>query len=234
MIKQSELFHRATKTAAGESLTNWFQNLDPQLKKTLIRGAAGAAVGGATTGGIAAMTPRDKKDKHAIRNQALLGAILGGTGAAALPAGFGMLGNGMHFRGEQKKPLTAAAVDAPIKGLAHHPLTVALPTVAAIKAKDSLGALRYAMTHPATGTAEGAEGAVADVAAPALTRMREALGGEHAEKFWTTPHGRLHNYTRALKETKGPAMHPTRGRLAMIPAGLLAGYLADKYLQGKY
>ena len=282
MIKQAELtaaLNKPVKSAAGNAIGKWFRDLSPDVKNTLLRGSVGASLGAAATGGVAALTPHDREDRHAVRNQALLGAILGGTGAAALPLGGRLLGSGIRLQGESHKPIGARAIDTGLGAVARHPFSIALPAAAAYHAKDSLGALRYAMTHEKVpdkeklmeiwhrgrwdeymrhgkpGFESGAirdmtpspaelehgrakflsnAGAVSDVKASPITRLSEAMRGPAAEEFWNTPHGRLHNFARATEKHPGPHMQPTRGRIKMIPAALLAGYIADRYLKGTY
>ena len=74
-----------TKTAAFE----WLKDMDP-IHRALLVGAGGAALGGAALGGLRASRPLDEEEgetkakrRSAVISQALLGALLGGTGGAA-------------------------------------------------------------------------------------------------------------------------------------------------------
>lgn len=215
---------------ASGALKGWFENLNPDVKRTLVRGLAGAAVGGAATGGIAALTPRDREDRRGVIGPALTGALLGGTAAAALPTGLKMLGGGIRFSGEPDRPVGAQALGTLAEPFASNPLTTAAGVGTAWAGKDSLRALYHAMNNSTRPGAGVTPGAVKDTAAPVLTRLREALSGPAAKKFWSLP--------RDIDMGKfGPnmtRMRYSRGRLALIPLAIGAGIVGDKYLKGEW
>lgn len=171
MIKQADLNQVLGSLGnsvndAGSSLRTWYSKLDPTLRNTLLRGLAGAAVGGVATGGIAAMTPRDEDDRKSVLGPALLGALLGGGTAAALPIGAKLLGSGIRFKNESRRPAGAKTVEALGAPIVTNPLTVGLPAYTAYRQRHAISTLLNAMTNPKV---------VKDVGAPALRRMTAAL-----------------------------------------------------------
>lgn len=215
---------------AGSALKQWYGGLNPDARSAIVRGLAGAAVGGATTH---MLTPREKGKSKAL-SPALLGALLGGGAAAGIPAGLKMMGNGINFGGE-KRPLALRALEAPGDAAFNHPLTTALPIAAGFRAKDAIGNLHHAMTTRAgTGAAADTGGAVADTAAPFFKRLREALIDNG---YWKGM--RNGNYERisaqALQRNPGvTGIRGGRARLAAIPLALLLGLAGDKYLKGQW
>lgn len=122
-----ELLRRAGGTAkdtasgAGSALAGWYGGLDPELKKTVLRGAAGAGAGALLTGGIAAATPRDRDRKGGIVTPALTGALMGGIGAAGLPVGLKMMTGRLKFPQEKKKPMVDRMSDGAMAPFLRNP-----------------------------------------------------------------------------------------------------------------
>jgi len=118
---------------AGSSISNWYEELNPDLKKTVMRGTLGAGAGALLTGGIAAMTPHDPERKRPVLTPALTGALMGGIGAAGLPVGWKMMTGGIKLPGERKKPLLDRGTDAVMNPMLHNLGTTAGGVYAAKK-----------------------------------------------------------------------------------------------------
>lgn len=94
-----EMLSRAGSTISdgaknlGSSVSDWYSNLNPTVRNSVLSGLAGAGVGALASGGLAAATPDDPGNREGkdVMSNALLGALLGGTAGAALPAGIGLL-----------------------------------------------------------------------------------------------------------------------------------------------
>jgi len=76
--------------------------MDPELRATILRGLLGAGAGATALGLSHALNPRDPDERGGIGRKALLGAILGGTGAVAIPTGLKMLGGGIQLPNEKR------------------------------------------------------------------------------------------------------------------------------------
>ena len=216
---------------AGSAIKGWYENLNPEVTRTMLRGLAGAAIGGATTGGIAALTPRDREDRRGVLGPALTGAILGGTGAAALPLGLKLIAGGVKFKGEPARPAGARTLENAVDPLLSNPLTTTGAVAGGALSMDSLRALAHAMTHTATNPGHPLSGAVSNTGAPVLQRLREALRGPHAEQFWSQ------NRNWKLAPVADDAKHfirYSRGKLALLPLAVLAGMAGDRYLKGRW
>ena len=211
-------------------IASWYASLDPEIKGNILKGLAGAAVGGGAAATISALTPQDRERKRGILGPALLGALLGGGSAVALPAGLKMLNNGgVTFPGETSKPVGSKLLDKAVDSTVfEHPIALGAGAGAAWKFRDSIRALGYGMSH-SKGLA-GAPGAVSNTAAPVLQRLKETLSGPGAKAFWDAPKDA---YMRTLARGK-PGIFTSRGRLAMIPAAIAAGIVGDKYLKGQW
>lgn len=228
MIKQADINQllgglKDTASDAGGALKDWFANLSPDTKSTMVRGLAGAAVGGAAGHYL---TPDDPDPRHKpVMSPALLGALLGGGAAAAIPAGLKMMGNGIKFESEHKRPLGLRMAEKPGDIAMNNPLATALPAFAAWKARDAFGNMRNAVT-----SAE--HGAVADVTAPLHRRVPEALMNQ---EYWHTPRDiRFRPLSDKAIENGLTGIRGGRGRMAAIPLALLAGLAGDKYLKGQW
>ena len=132
---------------AGQGLKDWYSNLNPDVRSGILRGLAGAAVGGAATGGIAAATPHDPADRKAVVNPALMGALLGGTGAALAPVGAKLLSGGIHFAGEPKRPAGAKVVEALGAPIVNHPLATLALALGLYKGRNSISTLSRGMNQ---------------------------------------------------------------------------------------
>lgn len=110
---------------AGGAIKNWYQNLNPDARNAVMRGLIGAGVGGALTGGVAAMGKHDPEEKRPVLGPALLGALLGGGAGAALPYGMKLLSDRAQFPGESKRPGGASALEALTKPFLTNPATTA-------------------------------------------------------------------------------------------------------------
>lgn len=211
-------------------IASWYARLDPEVKGNILRGLAGAAVGGGAAATISALTPQDRERKRGVLGPALLGALLGGGGAVAVPAGLKMLNNGgLTFPGETSQPAGSKLLDKTLDSTVFkHPAALLAGGGAAWKFRDSIRALGHGMSH-SKGLAV-APGAVANTAAPVLRRLKETLAGPGAKAFWDAPKD---VYMRRIGLGK-PGILTSRGRLAMIPAAIAAGIVGDKYLKGQW
>ena len=107
---------------AGASIKDWYDKIDPEAKKAVLRGLIGAGVGGLATGGMAKMTPHDPEERRPVMGPALLGALLGGTAAAGLPYGLKLLSGDTGIPGLQdRKPAMSRFTDLMAYPIAHHP-----------------------------------------------------------------------------------------------------------------
>lgn len=136
-------------TDAGSAISKWYSNVDHTVPNTLMHGLAGAAIGGALTGGIAAATPHDSAAKHTVIKPALLGALLGGIGGVALPLGGKMLGSGIRFPNESRRPAGSKAVSNIGAFALSNPATIAGGTWAGLRGYNSVEALERATKDPA-------------------------------------------------------------------------------------
>ena len=233
---------------ASDSIKQWFSGVNPEAKKAIIRGLAGAALGGAVTGGIAAGTPHDPADHSSVVSPALLGALMGGTAAAGVPAGLGMLRGNLHLNSEPRRPAGARAADMLLSPLVQHPLAATGAGISAFAARDALPVLFTGMVRQKPGT---------NVWRRFVRALRD---DEHWEASQRGVHKNTHidaemakmpekilekdipaftqRAAHLARETRIglPRILPraNRGRLALIPAAIAAGALGDKYLKGEY
>lgn len=200
---------------AGSNLQQWYGNMDPEAKKAILRGLIGAGIGGAATGGMAAATPHDSEEKRPVMGPALLGALLGGTAAAALPYGAKLIGGSTNLPGlKDRKPAGSKLVDA-----------LTYPASEHLGALGGLGAGYVLGPHNLKNLA----------AARRLMygKLKHPLPMPGASRFAEA--GRfLKDYGKALPKAFGPGQGRALKGLAGVPAGLLLGLLADKYMKGEY
>lgn len=108
---------------AGGAIKSWYENLNPDMKNTVMRGLLGAGVGGALTGGIAAMGKHDPEQKNPVMGPALLGALMGGVAGAGIPYGLKLLSNNVQFPGEEGRPGGAGILESLGKPFVTNPAT---------------------------------------------------------------------------------------------------------------
>ena len=128
----------------ADSIQDWYQGVNPDVKKTIMRGLAGAVAGGGSVAALRALTPRDPEisvGKH-ILSPALLAALLGGGAAAGLPAGLKMLGGGIKFEGEKPRTGGAKALDSIIGPMVRNPATTAGAAIGTAKAPAAAKAFK--------------------------------------------------------------------------------------------
>lgn len=127
MIKQALTLRDIQGSAAdaGDKIKGWYENVNPEARKAVLRGLAGSAIGAGLLGSIAAAAPSGDADYVAgpAWGPAALGAILGGTAAAGLPAGLRYISGGMQLPGEKKQrsasnTLAGAILSNPGKAIA--------------------------------------------------------------------------------------------------------------------
>lgn len=219
--------------AAGNSIKNWYGALNPDLKSTLMHGLAGAAIGGAATGGLASTIPEDRENPRAVVNQALLGAILGGTAGLGVSAGSKMLKGQLGLMKEDPQPLLGRATDAVTNTAISNALPLAGLGAGLYKTRDTRKALGEILRKEVPGHIEipslmrKGPGAAKDT----LERLRAAFAPENAD-LWRKDRD-------AFGKVLGPRsrsapMRYGKGKLAWLPALVAAGFMADRYVKGKY
>ena len=201
---------------AGSSITDWYNKIDPEAKKALLRGLVGAGIGGAATAGMAAGTPKDPDEKSHVMGPALLGALLGGGAAAGLPYGAKLMSGAASLPGmNDRKPLGSRGLDMMTYPVSHHPLLTA-------------------------GLAAGAYGLMGQ-GGKGLQAARKLIGKVPAGGSKV---GTLINFFKAYGKAVPKALVPPAGAAARepgtlrgmfgIPAGIAAGTVGDKLLEGEY
>ena len=193
---------------AGQAIQGWYGGLNPDLKSALLRGLVGAGVGAGVTGGIAALTPRDREDRRSVVGPALLGALLGGGGAAALPYGMRMLSGGIKFAPEPGRSAGAKVVESLLHPVVENPLATAGLGYGAWTSRTSWSELAKrlrtaSMIHPN---------------ASAAARL------SHVWKRWPE------EVMRSGQRVKVPP----KLKLLLAPILMGLGATGDKYLRGEY
>lgn len=110
-----------------DAITDWYKNIDPEAKQTLMRGLAGAGAVGTGVAALRALTPKDPEtstSKH-ILGPALLAALLGGGASAGLPHGLKMLSGDIRLEKEKPRSGASKAIDKVVEPMARNPLTTA-------------------------------------------------------------------------------------------------------------
>lgn len=212
-----------------DRLKNWYTGLDPVAKGAILRSLAGAAVGGGLTGGLAMMTPRDPEEKRwkSVLSPAMLGAVLGGVGAAGMPVAEQMFGGQLRLSGEKRRPLMTSATDSLLGVPINHP---------AATAGTVLGGLAYgANTAPAFHSeAGGVSKLLGHIRHGRFGAIRDAYqsgAGKHI--------GGLQG-VEALTKKFSPeqiaslARRNYHGGAAALIAAPIAGLILDKYIRGDY
>ena len=222
---------------AGKALSGWYNSIPEELRHTVTRGLVGAGAGAALTGGLAAASGHaDREHAHDVKGTALLGAMLGGTAAAGLPLGMKLLSGGVGLGHEEKKPLTGRIGDKALGGVLRHPALIAGGAVGAGYPRSVSAWPQLWQTLKET----------RDTGMSFQQRLRYALAtmkekadvGEHLsspgfQNYEATMKQELQAAGKRLNIRAGMKnVHP--GRLAILPAALGAGYMADKYIKGDY
>ena len=225
---------------AGSSISKWYGGLNPDVRNTLARGLLGAGAGAAITGGMSAMVDAgDPEHKRDIKGQALMGALLGGTAAAGLPAGLKLLSGSGRFGGEDRKPLAGRMGDAAVGGVLNHPAAAVggALAVAHSLSRNVWGQLYDEMRD--NRPAEAAGVSKVERIKAAIRKMShkhdisQTVAHPSFKDIAKSSRGRaLLEKVQALKLRPGRHIHP--GRLAVIPAAVGGGMLLDKYLKGEY
>lgn len=243
------------KTANYKSsdITSWYQSLDPAVRDAAVRGLIGSAVGAGALGGVSAATSTGDHQTKRVLGNALMGALLGGVGAAGVPAGWNMITGKTRLPGEHNKPIISRSIDMLGQPFTTHPATTAGLGVGAYFGMAGRVPLREAW-------------------GPALNLMKDKADAAHyAAPYHAKPLSNTSNKLRALvymylnpdkamaegatakqmlssknmavaagKEVgpfvKDLATHTGKGvrGLYALPVALGAGWLLDRYLKGKY
>jgi hypothetical protein len=85
-------------SGATDAVKNWYGQQDPNVRATILRSLIGAGTGATALGLAHHMGTQDPDDRTTWKQKALLGALLGGTAAAAIPMGWN------YLRGKQRLP----------------------------------------------------------------------------------------------------------------------------------
>lgn len=249
---------------AGGSIKDWYNNLNPEMRSAVMRGLAGAGVGALATGGLAHMSPHDPEARHPVMGPALMGALLGGGTAAALPYGLKLLANKAQMPGESEQSIGATAMDKLVGLVGGNP-------AATVGTAAGAGSLIHAMSKRKNPAFKGKPDQPQYVDSP-LRQAWESTGGA-AQPAKRGVLDIMHDLTdpakrnAAIQELKGfgrksvkPGTYaasakeiPGKGinfakrvrdtwrkdpagkwSLAAIPAGLGVGHILDKYLKGEY
>lgn len=230
-----DVLHRMGDTATSglsgtsDRIRDWYANLDPIARSAILRGLAGAAVGGGITGGLAMMTPKDPEEKRwkSVLSPTLLGAVLGGVGAAGLPVAEQMFAGQLGFSGEKRKPFMTSATDSLLGVPIHHP---------AATAGTVLGGLAYGANtapsfHEAAGGLRNLLGHVRHGRFGAIGDAYHAGALKHMDDLKEVP---------SLVNKFGPnqiaslARKGYHGGTAALIAAPIAGLILDKYIKGDY
>lgn len=206
-------------------ITSWYQSLDPTLRDAAVRGLIGSALGAGTLGGVSAATSTGEHNTKRVVGNALMGALLGGAGAAGVPLGLSMITGKTKLPGEKGKPIVSRGID-----LLAQPFT----------------------SNPVTTAGLGVGGYMAATGYPHIRQAAQEVLGKHPNpKFVDKLRAVLHvarnpstlesgpEIARMLKNEattvagRGLARTAARGLYA-LPVGLGAGWLLDRYLKGKY
>lgn len=145
MVKRAASFGQGTtKSAADDNMlsrvSDWYSILDPG-QKALARGLAGATVGGVTSTLLAGRSPDPEDRRHRLA-PALMGATLGGLGAAALPEGLRLVSN---LSGRTPSKLRPSPLASTGRFVDNNAVTLAAGTGAALASHGAIGALIQGM-----------------------------------------------------------------------------------------
>lgn len=229
MIKQADIGQmldglKDQASGAGSQLMKWYGGLNPEVRGAVVRGLAGAAVGGAAGRFLA---PEDEKGRKGL-SPALLGMLLGGGTAAALPLGLKMMGNGIKFKSETDRPLGLRALEAPGSFALNHPFAVGLPALAGWHNSDAFGLLAHGVRQ------QGGAG-TGTVLQKGMNLARNTGKTLTDSNFWNQK--RYWNF-EPIKGKPAAGVMPLRGggraRMATVPLALLLGLAGDKYLKGQW
>ena len=201
---------------AGSNLREWYNGVDPEARKAMLRGLVGAGVGAAATGGMAAATPHDPDERHPVMGPALLGALMGGGAAAGIPYGLKMMAGETRLPGmADRKPAGAHAMDVLTYPLSNH-----------LGATVGAGAGAYGLFAHNGKAFRGAKTLMDAARTPGVAAAPGRVGA-------------IIDFLKTYGKASLTSLHPrasSAGRLGLlgIPAGLAVGALADKYMQGEY
>jgi len=238
---------------AGSNISEWYEDLNPEVRNAVIRGGAGALGGAALGGGLNYFhnRARDPEDRTSSLSPALLGALLGGGAAIALPAGLKMLTGQTRFPTERRPSLVSRGVSGVLSPVTAAPLPTAGGLVGAEFTRrnwDIIGqALRDAKFKGGKKILPGLTGKTR------MARMGQRLhpsrlkryGQAGAQAMKTKNMQKAVHAVRGVSKGKGMAkvvsdpklLHKwtSSGKtgLVAIPLGLALGALGDQYLKGR-
>lgn len=119
---------------AGNSIADYYRNMDPTKRQDIMRALMGAGAGATALGLSHVLGTRDPEDRSTWGSKALMGALLGGTAAYALPKGMQLLRGQAKLPNEQDVGVAETGLNAGLSGLAKHPGAVAGGAIGGLKA----------------------------------------------------------------------------------------------------
>ena len=217
------------KSDANNTLSSWYNGINPEARQALLRGLIGAGAGAAIGGG---MSFRSRDPDATVAAPAVLGALLGGTAAAGLPAGLRMMNGGITFNQKTHKPMVGRLGDSAVGTVVRHPAMTGLGlwTATRPRAVEVWGQLYDTMRkqpaeHKTMNATERLKEALKTMTGRAQQSNAFASGTEKARVAIEAA------ATEGGYRAAGN-IHPRR--LAMLPLALAGGWMADKYIRGEY
>jgi hypothetical protein len=115
---------KALASGGVDRLREFWANLPPETKSTLVNSLIGGALGGAAAGGMGMMSAPEGQGLHRAVGTGTLGAILGALAGGAGTAGYHALTGGRALPGEVKghRAIGDTAADIVVGGMVRHPM----------------------------------------------------------------------------------------------------------------
>ena len=204
-LEKAAIDVQALASGGIDRLKEYWDQLSPGTKQTMLNALIGGAVGGTAMGGMGFMTAPEGQGLSSAVSKGLMGALLGSVAGGAGTAGYNALTSGRVLPGEVEggRSLGDKVSDSVVGSMVSNPFLTAGGTIGGISAVTGAHSI---MTN--AGSIEKLRAAVAKAGSRGA-RISEML-----------PH--------AAKITGGAL------GVAALPAGLAMGYLLDKYLKGDY
>lgn len=108
-------------SGTGNSIADYYRNMDPTKRNDIMRALMGAGAGATALGLSHAFSTRDPEDRSTWQSKALLGALLGGTAAYALPKGMQLLKGQVKLPNEQDVGVAEKDLNSTLSALVSHP-----------------------------------------------------------------------------------------------------------------
>lgn len=231
---------RTIKQAAErnpDSLADLFTQLDPTTKRVLRNTLVGSLLGGTAGMGAGVMSP-----EKSVVGSGIAGGLLGGVAGGAGTLGWDLLRANALMPGERDSGPGALVdrlvVDPTAGAIVNNPATAIGGAGGAVwglgRYTPASSALAAAIERDRqVGAVPGAANSAAQEVADAITRMRGQNNPIGKVREWLNLQGVIKN--RNLYRTASQHVPAVRSpwNLAAIPAGLLLGYMVDRYIKGK-